>query len=103
VPVGVLDPCRLAGGLVDGECRDRIFATREYLFAFEIGRPECTVGEIDKAAVGMDVDRACGLPQLRCGVERVLCEQRLARDTGRGVEFVDTELMVSSVADFLVG
>ena len=63
--VGVLDQCRLAGGLVDGEDRDRILAAREHLLAFEVGQPEGAVGEIDKAAVGMDMDRPRGLPQLR--------------------------------------
>ena len=56
--VGVLDQRRLAGGLVDGEDRDRVLAAREYLLALEVGQPEGAVGQIDKAPVGMDVDRA---------------------------------------------
>ena len=50
---------------VDGKGRDGILAAREHLLAFEVGQPEGAVGEIDKAPIGMDMDRARGLPQLR--------------------------------------
>jgi hypothetical protein len=64
VSVGVLEQRRLAGGLVDGEGRDRVLAAREHFLALEVGQREGAVGEIDKAAAGMDMDRARELPQL---------------------------------------
>src|ERR1700731_1879481 len=75
VSVNVLKQRRLAGGWVDGEGRDRVLATREHLLALEVGQREGAVGEIDEAAVGMDMDRPRELLKLRCGIaERILGE-----------------------------
>ena len=105
MPVGILDQCRLAGGLVDREDRDRVLAAREHLLALEVGQPESAVGEIDKAPVGMDMDRARGLPQLRTRLSP-WCPRRAtpvgaAMPPTRSVVKVRRSTMVSSVFLFL--
>ena len=63
VPVDVLDQCRLAGRLVDGEDRDRFSPPANTFLPSKSVSRVGAVGEIDEAPVGMHMDRARGLPQ----------------------------------------
>ncbi len=67
------------------------------LLALEIHRAGIAVGQIDEAAVGMDVDRAGGLrrPHVAGLGQRGLDEQRVAREPVVGHELVDVELALA--------
>src|SRR5258708_21930133 len=77
--VDVLDQRRLAGRLVDRERRDAVLATSKHLLAFELHRGGGAVGNIERAALGIDVNGPGTPPRRRLGVgERLLDKDRLA-------------------------
>jgi hypothetical protein len=63
--VDTLDAGVLAGALVDGEDRDAIFAPGKHLLAVEFDFGVGAVGSIDEFAVGVHMNGAGGLVQLR--------------------------------------
>jgi len=85
-----LDQVRLAGLLVNGEDRNAILAVIENLSALEVHLVLIAVGEIDEAAVRMDVD--CSRALARFDVDgigqRVLHEERLATQHAVGLKLV---------------
>ena len=58
-----LDQLRFAGLCIDREHRNVILAAVEDLLALNVDLALVTIGDIDEAAVGMDVDGATLLPR----------------------------------------
>src|SRR5260221_75166 len=94
--VDVPNQGRLAGRLVDRERRDAVLAARKYLPAFELHRGGGAVGKIERAAVGVYVDRPDALACRRLGVgERLLDEDGLTGEAGRRIAPVDVKLVLA--------
>src|SRR6266478_7488313 len=94
--VDVPNQGRLAGRLVDRERRDAVLAARKYLLAFELHRGGGAVGKIERAAVGVHVDRPGALACRRLGVgERLLDEDGLTGEAGRRIAPVDVKLILA--------
>src|SRR5262249_48981197 len=98
--IGSLDQGRLAALLVDGVDRDRALIGGEHGPAFEALLIGCgghagAIGEIDKAAVGMHVDRARRGGVLVRSQDRALDEQRLWRETAIRRQPIDIDLVLA--------
>src|SRR4029079_15220687 len=94
--IDILDQFWLAAALIDCEDRDIVLAAVEDLLALDVDLALVALGDIDEAAVGMDVDRARALRRLFvAGIgQGVLDEYRLTAEPAGRLELVDIELVL---------
>src|SRR5262245_18427267 len=91
-----LDQLRLAGLLINGEDRNIVLAAIEDLSAFEVHLVLIAVGEVDEAAVRMDVDCSRALTRFDIGGvgQALLHEQRTAAQHAVGLKLVGIEVVL---------